>query len=89
VPLSIRSSQDGAANGAFRSTPSRADSQIMAQKLAFDAALGNKASVPKMTQISEPDMAVQSLEPIKDQGAAETPRPTKILRPGSLLDIRV
>jgi len=42
-----------------------------------------------MAQVSEPEMAVQPLEPIKDQGAAEAPRPTKILRPGSLLDIRV
>ena len=89
MPLSIRSSQDGLANGAFRPNPTRVDAQILAQKLAFDSALGNKASVPKMAQASEPDVAVERLEPIRDQGAAEAPRPTKILRPGSLLDIRV
>jgi hypothetical protein len=61
----------------------------LAQKLFFDAALGEKAQVPKAAQMSEPATAPVRIEPIKDMGAADAARPARILRPGSLLDIRV
>jgi hypothetical protein len=61
----------------------------LAQKLFFDAALRDKAQVQKAAQMSEPATAPVRIEPIKDMGAADAERPARILRPGSLLDIRV
>jgi len=89
LPLPIGSPQTGPITPAPRPTSSRPDARTLAQKLFFDAALGEKAQVPKAAQSSEPALAPARIEPIKDMGAADAARPTRILRPGSLLDIRV
>jgi hypothetical protein len=63
--------------------------RTLAQRLFFDAALGGKAQVSKAAQTSEPAETPVRIEPIKDMVAADAARPARILRPGSLLDIRV
>jgi len=89
LPLPIGSPQTGPIPTASRPASARLDARTLAQKLFFDAALGEKAQVPKAAQASEPVLAPARIEPIKDMGAADAARPTRILRPGSLLDIRV
>jgi len=89
LPLPIGSSQAGPINAASRPASSRPDARTLAQKLFFDAALNEKALVPKTAQMSEPAVSPARIEPIKDLGIADGVRPARILRPGSLLDIRV
>ena len=89
MPLPIGSSQTGPINTAPRPASPRLDARTLAQKLFFDAALGGKAQAPKAGQASELAEAPVRMEPIKDAGAADAARPARILRPGSLLDIRV
>ena len=89
LPLPIGSSQTGPIPTAPRPASSRPDLRTLAQKLFFDAALGDKAQVSKTAQASEPAVVPARIEPIKDMGTADAARPTRILRPGSLLDIRV
>ena len=89
MPLPIGSPQTGSINAAPRPASSRPDGRTLAQKLFFDAALSEKALVPKTAQMSEPAVAPARIEPIKDMGIADAARPARILRPGSLLDIRV
>lgn len=89
MPLPIGSPQTGPITPAPRPASSRPDARTLAQKLFFDAALGDKAQVQKAAQMSEPAVAPARIEPIKDMVTADAARPARILRPGSLLDIRV
>lgn len=89
MTLPIGSPQTGPITSAPRPASSRLDMRTLAQKLFFDAALGEKAQVPKAAQASEPELVPARIEPIKTMGAADAERPARILRPGSLLDIRV
>lgn len=89
MPLPIGSPQTGPLNTGPRPASWRPDARTLAQKLFFDMALGEKVQVPQAAQASEPAVVPARIEPIKDMGTADAARPTRILRPGSLLDIRV
>lgn len=89
MTLPIGSPQTGPITTAPRPASSRLDVRTLAQKLFFDAALGGKVEVEKAAQAGEPALVPVRIEPIKDMGAADAARPARILRPGSLLDIRV
>jgi hypothetical protein len=56
-----------------------------AQKAFFEAALG-KASAPAPAAQAAPAAALQPVQRTPDPAA---PEPQKVLRPGSLLDIRI
>lgn len=77
----------GAGQGAARSA---------AQRAFFDAALGKAAGAPQQTQAPATPVrtalvqAQAAPQPVQRMPAAQpTEQPTRILRPGSLLDIRV
>lgn len=69
-----------------------------AQRAFFDAALGKATGAPQQTQTQAPGPPVRA-EPVQVQTAPQpvqrmpatqpAEQPTRILRPGSLLDIRV
>lgn len=67
--------------------PARADAaRSAAQKAFFDMAMGKAATAPAQASTATPSAAPATLQRIPDAGAE---KPEKILRPGSLLDIRV
>jgi hypothetical protein len=68
-------------------SPARADpTRSAAQKAFFDMAMGKAAAAPPPMAAATPPAGPATLQRIPD-AAAE--KPQKILRPGSLLDIRV
>ncbi|HEV2532679.1 hypothetical protein [Phenylobacterium sp.] len=68
------------------SAPRADQAKLAAQKAFFDAALGKTAAAAPAAAMAKPAPVAAPLQRIPD-AAAE--KPEKILRPGSLLDIRV
>ena len=67
--------------------PQRADpARLAAQKAFFQAALGQAAAAPAAALTATPPRAPATLQRIPDPTAE---KPARILRPGSLLDIKV
>jgi hypothetical protein len=68
-------------------TPQRPDAaRLAAQKAFFDAALGKAAPAAPTTPTATVSKAATAPPRIPD---ADAEKPQKILRPGSLLDIRI
>jgi hypothetical protein len=68
----------------------RIDPRTAAQRAFFDQALGQQTAQPQRTAAASgqtPAIAVTRVETLRD--TSEAARPTRILRPGSLLDIKV
>jgi len=66
--------------------PGRADVARQAQKAFFEAALGRPVAAELQPQVAVPAPAPQASAKIP---RPDQPAPTHILRPGSLLDIKV
>jgi len=62
------------------------DTRSAAQKAFFDLAMGKAAAAPQAAPSAAPSATPAALQRIPDTDAE---KPQKILRPGSLLDIRV
>ena len=94
MPPPIRPNSDLPVNLPARTGTSsgagRADPRTAAQRAFFDQALGQQTAQPQRTTAASaqiPAIAVTRVETLRD--TSEAARPTRILRPGSLLDIKV